>query len=187
MRNGTLCVIGIDPGGSTGWTTYNADIVFNDAEGKWEFFYERWNQGQFGPDAHHLALWNHLGYCHSRNYVIVCESFDYRWEQREDLELVSREYIGVVNLYAQERNHTLPADLQVQVVMQTAAVGKGFWYPKVKGKKATWDDSKLKALCLYHPTTNGRHINDSTAHLLQWLTFGPFDRRDFLLPLKDIL
>lgn len=185
MRSGNLCVLALDPGGDTGWAAYQAELLI--AHAPYEIYNEKpILQGQMGPDPHHLELYNFLGQMHTTNFFIVCESFEYRQDQRPNVVLVSKEYIGVVRLFCQERNATLPDELRVHHVPQTAATGKGFWYPKVPGKKASWDGSKLKAVGLYQPTTNGRHINDATAHLLQFLTFGPFNQKWRLLPLKDL-
>jgi hypothetical protein len=170
MLSGSLNILALDPGGSTGWAMYSGALMA--FEGNYEVNGGAITQGQLGPEEHHLALWNLLGLHHARNFIIVCESFEYRQDQRPNVVLVSKEYIGVVKLFVEERNRTLPHDLQITHVPQTAATGKGFWYPKVPGKKASWDGSKLKAVGLYQPTTQGRHINDATAHLLQFLTFG---------------
>jgi hypothetical protein len=184
MRSGSLCVLALDPGGSTGWAAYQAEVLTGLAGAQLEFHNEKIVQGQLGPELHHLALWNLLGEMHVTNFIIVCESFEFRGEDRTNIRLISKEYIGVVELFTQERNRTLPDDIKVRHVPQTAATGKSFWYPKVPGKKATWDGSKLKALGLYHPTTNGRHINDATAHLLRYLVDGPFKQLKWYHKLK---
>jgi hypothetical protein len=184
MRSGELCVLALDPGGSTGWAAYQAEVITLSAT-TIEFRDERITQGQLGPEKHHRELYNLLGHMHTTNYFIVCESFEYRQDQRANVVLISKEYIGVVELFCQERNSTLPDDVQVHHVPQTAATGKGFWYPKVPGKKASWDPTRLKAVGLYHPTTEGRHVNDATAHLLYWLSEGPFKQRQWYFKLRD--
>jgi hypothetical protein len=185
VRSGTLNVLALDPGGSTGWALYSTYVIVTGPT-SYEVGKVNITQGQLGPADHHLALWNLLGMHHASNYRIVCESFEFRGEDRTNIRLISNEYIGVVKLFCQERNDTLPSSARVQLTMQTASSGKGFWYPKVKGKAASWDGSKLKAVGLYHPTTDGRHINDATAHLLQYLTFGPMAQKHWLQPLKDL-
>jgi hypothetical protein len=185
LRNGGLCVLALDPGGSTGWAAYHAEVVMAGLDQP-EFYNQFINQGQLGPQEHHLDLWNLLGDMHVANYVIVCESFEYRREQRDNVVLISKEYIGVVNLFVQERSKTLPRGFVLEHVPQNAATGKSFWYPKVKGKKDSWDGSRLKHLGLYQPTTQGRHKNDATAHLLQWLSEGPFKQRQWYQKIKDL-
>lgn len=189
MRSGAVHVLALDPGGHTGWALYSADFLTNGLTGlddaSPEFYNETILQGQMGPEKHHLELYDFLGMQHTTNFFIVCESFEYRQDQRPNVVLISKEYIGVVELFTQERNRTLPDDIKITHVPQTAATGKGFWYPKVKGRKDSWDGSKLKAAGLYTPTTDGRHINDATAHLLHWLTFGPWKRKEWLLKLRD--
>ena len=188
MRSGSICVVAFDPGGHTGWAALQGDLMI--ADGVTELYTRGIVQGQLPETAgvrdHHLALWNLLGNLHAANYVIIMESFEYRREQRDNVVLVSKEYIGVAKLFVQERNATLPDEAKIVYVEQTAATGKGFWYPKVPGKKDAWDGSKLKAVGLYNPTTEGRHRNDATAHLLHWLTFGPFNRKEYLQQLKDL-
>jgi hypothetical protein len=185
MRSGMLHVLALDSGGSTGWAMYQAE-TWKDSN-RWPDVVSESPilQGQLGPDKHHSELWDLLGTMHVTNFIIVCESFEYRGEDRANISLISKEYIGVVELFTQDRNRTLPADIQVRHVPQTAATGKGFWYPKVPGKKASWDPRKLQAVGLYQPTTNGRHINDATAHLLAWLSFGPWKRQEWIMKLKD--
>jgi len=185
MRDGNLNVLALDPGGTTGWACYSAKILARDHD-TWEFYNQKVTQGQLGPEKHHLALWNLLGMFHTTNYIIVCESFEYRQDQRPNVVLVSKEYIGVVELFTQERNHTLPHDIQVQHVPQTAAYGKGFWYPPVAGRRGARDGSKLKHLGLHSTTTNGHHINDATAHLLQYLVEGPFKQKQWYHKIKDM-
>lgn len=185
MRSGKLHVLALDPGGSTGWALYAADVLSGLDGASLEFHNEKITQGQLGPEQHHLELWGLLGMMHTTNFIIVCESFEYRQDQRPLVQLISKEYIGVVELFVQERNLTLLPEAQVHHVPQSAATGKGFWYPKVPGKKASWDGSKLRAVDLYHPTTHGRHVNDATAHLLHFLTFGPFKQQQWLNKLRE--
>jgi hypothetical protein len=184
MRSGSLCVVWFDPGGSTGWAAYQTDIIVH-SYGKYSFGPEQIIQGQLGPEPHHFALWDLLGRLHAANYIIGMESFEYWQDQREKVVLVSKEYIGVAKLYVADRNKTLPGEAQVGYLEQDPATGKGFWYPKVKGKKNARDGSKLKTVGLHSPTTNGHHINDATAHLLHWLTWGPLKRQRWLLQLKE--
>lgn len=84
------------------------------------------------------------------NYII-CERFDFRMEARTGLELISRELIGVINLYTDIKKCTL--------VMQTPAQAKGFW-----------TDKKLLANHLYRRGND--HANDAMRHLMYWYKFG---------------
>jgi hypothetical protein len=99
----------------------------------------------------HKALWTFLE--NTKPDVIVCESFEYRSRARDNLELFSRELIGVVNLYDQSTQ-------KVKLVMQSAATGKSYFR----------DDKKLKELEVYK--TGKPHGRDAMRHFLQWLFFG---------------
>lgn len=84
---------------------------------------------------------------------IICERFDFRNKARTGLELISREFIGVVELYTQlEPDCTL-------VMQSPGAVLNGYWSPK-----------KLKELHLYRKGCI--HANEATMHLLYWYRFG---------------
>jgi hypothetical protein len=85
--------------------------------------------------------------------IIVCESFEYRSRARDNVELFSREMIGVVNLYDQSNRG-------VKLVMQSAAKGKSYF----------GDDKKLKELGVYK--VGKPHGRDAMRHFLQWLMFG---------------
>jgi hypothetical protein len=185
LRDGMVCFVGIDPGGHTGYATYTAELLTNPDACVREWSDPKWNTGQLGPEPHHKALWDLLGDLHVYTFVIIMESFQYRWEQRTNLDLSALEYIGVTKLFVEERNATLPPHARVSYFEQTAATGKGFWYPKKRGTQQR-DGSKLKAVDLYTPTTHGYHQNDAMAHLLHWMSHGPLERTDLFLPLKDI-
>jgi len=83
---------------------------------------------------------------------IICERFDFRNRARTGLELISRELIGVVNLYT-------GLNTNCALVMQTASQGKGHW-----------TNDKLKAAHLYRKGQD--HANDACRHLLYWYRFG---------------
>lgn len=83
---------------------------------------------------------------------IICERFDFRMEARTGLELISRELIGVINLYTDQNE-------RCTLVMQTPAQAKGFW-----------TDKKLLANHLYRRGHD--HANDAMRHLMYWYKFG---------------
>ena len=89
---------------------------------------------------------------------IVCERFDFRGKARTGLELISREFIGVINLYCGLHE-------ECKLVMQTASQMKGGY----------WSDDKLKRLNLYRKPIGGVsqiHANEACKHLLYWYKFG---------------
>lgn len=184
MKAGPLSILSFDPGGTTGWALYQCTLMPNPSTkgDVYEHINERWDQGEMGPGAHHLQMWDFMGQCHAGNYIIVCESFEFRQEARDNVVLVSREYIGLVNLYEQMCRRTLAAEVRPVVRFQTAASGKGFWYPKAPGTQKR-DATKLKKLGLYTPGST--HINDATSHLLHYLTYGDMRRMEWLKKLNE--
>ena len=149
-------LIGLDPGGTTGWAIM--DISETTA---------RWRMGQIGPQEHHAELYAFLEREHVQKTVLISESFEYRREQRTNVELISREYIGVAKLFAQERGTTY--------VQQTAAQGKAFW-----------TDEKLKKTDLY--VVGQQHARDATRHVLYYFmnhsNLAPTVLADYLKRLK---
>lgn len=178
LVDGKLVIIGLDPGGTTGWALYTANVIHN-VDGQPEYYNEAYNAGQIGPGPHHLRLWHLLEQWTTVNTIIVCESFEFRRNDRDatrdNIVLVSKEYIGVVNLYAQTFEETtsgLPGEFKV--VFQTAAMGKGFW-----------DDRKLEVVGLLQtPKTTWPHANDAMRHILQYMVF-KMNRQDLLQPLRS--
>ena len=144
--------IALDPGGTTGWARYRP----SDAEGK------QFLVGQIGPNEHHNKLYEFLELQESSHYVIICESFEFRQRvedaARTNIELTSKEYIGVVKLYGQQ--HPLTS-----VVFQTAGAAKGFIPDKPRnGLEA---NAKLKIMGLYVPAH--KHAMDAMRHLIYHL------------------
>lgn len=119
---GTFRIIGLDPGGTTGWATYTADRinatskVITSSTPIYEYYDEQWACGQLDPHDHHYQLYSLLELQATEDSVIICEAFDYRNQAKPGLELISREYIGVVKLFSQER--------KVPYILQTASQGK---------------------------------------------------------------
>src|SRR5687768_17063694 len=113
-------IIALDPGGTTGWATYeDQEIPVPGTDGEVERHGVKWVCGHLGPEEHHGQLYDFLGMQHSQQETyLVSESFEFRQKARDGLVLVSLEYIGVTKLFARERG--------LQLRMQTAAMGKGF-------------------------------------------------------------
>lgn len=165
--------VGLDPGGTTGWASYQANVLTNvptHPRGWWRE--EKWNCGQLDPPAHHNQLYTLLELRHTAEFHIVCESFEYRNESRAGLELVSKEYIGVVNLFVQQRGLHLPNDYP-KVHYQTAALGK-------VSNKSFIQKRHLQTLGLWSPGHENRHAMDAYGHLLYWLINGQYKRYDLL-------
>ena len=163
----TLTIIALDPGGTSGWATYRALRMIDPNTNEYEYFDEEWNGGQLGPEPHHKELDFLLGIEHTEDYTIVCESFDYRNASPAGLNLMSRDYIGVVNRFAQERN--------VPVVMQSASMGK-------VTKKSFVRKENLERLGLWVKggASKWNHMMDAYGHLLQYLIRNDI-RREYLL------
>jgi hypothetical protein len=132
-------IIALDPGGTTGWATATEDGGTTS-----------YNCGQIGPNVHHSQLYTFLELQHSsKSDCVVYESFEFRQgAQRANLNLMSREYIGVIRLFEQER--------RVATFHQTAAQAKGLV-----------SDTKIKKLDLWYP--GWQHAMDAFRHLLYFI------------------
>jgi len=148
---GDYTIVALDPGGTTGWASLNADAVMVDEYN--EIANTEWRCGQLGPDKHHKELAVLLEMNHTAHYTIVCESFEYRNQSRPGLELVSKEYIGVAEYIQQDRNIA-------PVVYQGAAQGK-------VGKKSFVKKVNLERLGLWSP--GYPHAMDGYGHLLYYI------------------
>lgn len=129
-------IIALDPGGTTGWATLTIDLKKRTHEFK---------SGHLGPQKHHNSLMVLLENQHVRDTYVVSESFEFRQRARDNLVLVSLEYIGVTKLFCETRD--------VPLFMQTAAMGKGFA-----------KDVHIKKLGLWTP--GYKHAMDAMRHLL---------------------
>lgn len=106
-----------------------------------------------GPEPEHNAAFeysgNYDGFLEKLNVVypdvIVYESFDHR--QKDKVEMISAEHIGLIKWFAERRN--------VPIFEQTPSYGKAFF-----------DNDKLKKLGLYIP--GKPHAMDARRHLLQF-------------------
>jgi hypothetical protein len=142
-------IISIDPGGTTGYVIWEQGIV------------TEW--GQIGPDKHHLDLWNLLkekdGYWPGgdiNNAIIVCERFDPRND--DFAKLISKEYIGVVELYEQYVASYCGGYLKYPVV----------WVGADKMKWAT--DDKLERLGLMiKPKVKNKDALAAMRHLVAFI------------------
>lgn len=84
---------------------------------------------------------------------IICENFEFRQKARTGLVLISREYIGVVELYSQMNEEC------TLVMQQPGMVINGHF-----------SNDKLKALGMYRK--GNIHANEACMHLLHWAKFG---------------
>lgn len=138
-------ILALDPGGTTGWATLDS---FNALD-------MRWNCGQIGPDEHHTELYDFLGFQQEKDFVVVCERFEYRNQSRAGLDLISKEYIGVTKLFHQKRMQFFGQALVFQNASQAV------------GDKSIVQDRHVKKLGLWYP--NARHAMDATRHLLYYV------------------
>jgi hypothetical protein len=141
-------VVALDPGGTTGWATFNCDKIENPLDGVTEYVDWSWGRGQLDWNDHHNDLDVLLGTLQVQDYTVVCEGFEYRNRARAGLVLVSRDYIGVAKRFCQER--------KVPYVEQTAAQAKGFVA-----------DRHIRKLGLWY--SGNKHAMDATRHLLYYL------------------
>lgn len=154
-------VLAFDPGGTTGWSSYTAERM-PAVDGPEEYLQEKWQCGQIGPGDHHLALDRFLGSQQTQEFVVVCESFEFRntdKRHRDNISLISREYIGVIKRFHQQR---MEGHRGQHLVMQTAGLAKSF-IPDT-GSMA---NKKIKDAGLWYP--NSKHAMDATRHLLWYL------------------
>lgn len=166
-------IIAIDPGGTTGWAQHTMfmDQITNpmvDIAGAI-------NVG-FYKDEHHGYLWSNL--YEFNPDVIVYERFDYQirvdseGNERQKIDLSAKEYIGILKLWAAQHS-------KCKLVPQQQYKDKGYGNPS-----SQWTDDKLKHLGLYHPGTDGEHMNDAQRHLLSYIVFGQPKRVDYLKLLR---
>lgn len=156
-------ILSFDPGGTTGWCYYDP-AKFGTAE---------MLRGQIGPHAHHGELYKFL--CNTiegrvaKRLHIVCERFEFRKDdqQREKIEYISAEYVGIIKLVASWYQRS-----DVRLVMQSAAQVKG----KDKDGNASvyFSDDRLKKLALWIPGM--RHAMDATRHYAYYRTFALNDQ-----------
>lgn len=145
-------ILALDPGGTTGWAVYHEEAVppSNVSPGK----YEPWKHqcGQIGPGDHHEELFSLMEAVDPS--IVVCEMFEYRQRSagsiRMKIDLVSREYIGVVKLYRDASG--------CELVMQPSSICNG---PRLV------TDEFIKALGLWKASQ--RHAMDAREHLIHYM------------------
>lgn len=143
--------LSLDPGGTTGVCIH--DTTKHKYDPKLRLFERKQLTG-----IHHVKLWELLG--ETLPDVIVCESFVY--QRRDNVVLVSVEYIGIVRLFSMVYG--------IKYKEQPPASAKGLW-----------GDDKLKVIGLHSP--GQPHANDATRHLLYYITIDEGDPR-FLIEWK---
>lgn len=155
-------IIAIDPGGTTGWASYSArtlEVPDNDqADSEWhlEYYDESWICGQMGPGDHHQQLYQFLELQQVQNFTVIGERFDFRGNDRPDIDLMAREYMGVVKLFSQDRS--------VDVVWQ--------WPFEAVGRKSFVQERHLKNIGVWVKggASQWVHAMDAYRHLLHYMT-----------------
>jgi hypothetical protein len=155
-------IASFDPGGTTGIATAfypggMEDPTLDDFNIKTD---------ELGPDEHHSALYNFLSVRVGGPIPlkVVTESFEFRQnidpdKARTKVELISREYIGVIKLVCQQ-------------------LGFGFHQQSASSGKHFMSNEKLD-LCgiLVKPQHPNRHRNDALRHLIRYLVVDLHIRR----------
>lgn len=145
MQN-SFQVLAFDPGGATGW----AHVIYN---GEWEIY-----SGTYWKEEHHQEIVKDINFAFTSDepLTVITESFEFRQtpesaNKRRGLELVSREYIGVMKLVCQNTNTPL--------IQQMPAHAKRFM-----------TDEKLERVgYLTRPLHEHRHEHDALRHLFFYL------------------
>jgi hypothetical protein len=142
----TQKVLILDPGGSTGWTLFHDTVMVG--------------HGQLpgpGPEPgpHHKALWDLLHRAwraepEQGQLRIICERFDHR--NREAASLISKEYIGIVNLFLQK----------------VSAYTSVAWQGADQAKLFATNDKLQKMGLLIRPITANKHANDTVRHFVYY-------------------
>lgn len=141
-------VIAFDPGGSTGY----AHFVYED-QGNFAFY-----SGTITTKEHHNIIRNTIetqSHYWAKPLTVLTESFEFRQnpdsaKQRRGLELVSREYIGVMKLVCQ--------DLCIPLIQQSPADRNFITHEKLD-----------RLGLLYKPLHENRHRIDALQHLIYYL------------------
>lgn len=132
-------ILCFDPGGTTGIAQYAGLNIFR--------------THHLGPGVHHLELWNFL--LKYRPSMVIYEEFQYQRRELDkgvSLEIISREYIGIIRLYAEMVNIRC--------------------HKSTLNKLKFWDDTKLKKVNLWSSVI---HERDALRHLLYYLSFDKED------------
>lgn len=150
-------ILALDPGGTTGWAAYSA-LIIPGIEFATISMSQRFTCGHITGDKHHVELENFLGSQRLAAFVVVCETFD-DTASGHSVNLMAREYIGVVEKWCQEND--------VPLVMQRPGVAKPFT-----------KDINLKRLGIWKGV-KWKHAMDAYRHLL-WHMIHTTGRKDLL-------
>jgi hypothetical protein len=109
---------------------------------------------ELGPENHHKSLYDFLVLEHTVSdspMVVICESFDFRQNlEKSKVNLISREYIGIIRLFAEQYD--------VPVIFQTPSSALNFI-----------TNEKLEIMGIIRkPLFPCRHQNDSLRHLIRY-------------------
>src|SRR6476661_1046207 len=113
-------VLAFDPGGTTGWAMYDGLFLPDpDNGGKPALVEQKHTVGHLGPHEHHDELYEFLEESAIHDFAVCWESFEFRQgKQRDNIELISREYIGIMKLFVRQRG--------CKAKSYTAGQSKGF-------------------------------------------------------------
>lgn len=143
-------VLAVDPGPTTGFAFFKNDI------------FQTW-QTRYPPSRAHSDLYNDIHIMLGDIDIIIVEKFEFRKDkERDNINYVAAELVGVVKLYAQRSE-------RIRLVEQSSSL---------IGKTAFWsdDNQRVKRLRLYDPKASP-HGMDALRHLLYFLTFTCKDER----------
>lgn len=152
-------VIAFDPGGTTGWASYTAMKKEGVKPQFWESF---WDCGQLGQDKekHGYFLRKLLNEQELEDTVIVCERFNDR-QSEHAVDLVSREYIGVIETWCQE--------FHVPLIMQMPSYAKGFVKDDNLRKAGVWSPRQKHAMDGYRHLIAFLVHKENRIDLLKWM------------------
>ena len=175
-------VVGLDPGGTTGVFQYDAEFMPPlDGRGPGELVDQKATHLHLGPHEHHEDLYDFLELSHIHNYYLVYESFEFRnndRRHRDNINLMSKEYIGVAKLFASQRG----LFEQNRVFSYTAGLSKGFIPDKPKNGLAA--NAKLKAIPGFYVSSH-KHANDA-ARAVAYFLINRERRTDLIQGWRDL-
>lgn len=152
-----LRIMWIDPGGTSGWATFTAEEMYDPFDKVTRYHKAKFACGELGPnkELHHTELYNLFGHMQTDHFILGTESFEFRNTSRSGTELISVEYIGIAQLFANER-------LNGKLHKQTASEGK------VRNKPTAFVKPRnLQKLGLWTPSME--HAMDGYGHLLYFM------------------